>query len=169
MTGIGVQPCCCAGHEDPPGSDGCETNCLPGTIPNEFELVMPASAFNPFIGCGAACSAFAGTFVLTWFGSVGGICRWTYCLDDPCNPGAKAMYVLSYRIPNLAVLILVYGLTDCSDTAWVNWNEWRQTIGGPGDIDCLATIDHDLDYFLDAATPNCGVFGAFRPHLRALN
>ncbi|MFO0899306.1 MAG: hypothetical protein U0836_17925 [Pirellulales bacterium] len=134
---------------------------------------MPANSFNNFIGCGAACDGFEGTFVLDWFGSVGGICRWTYCMDDPCNPGSKAMYVLSYRVPNLAVLILVYGLTDCSDTAWVNWNEWRGTFDGPGDVDCLGTTfaaPRTMAYFLDAATPNCGVFGAFAtPTIQAIS
>jgi hypothetical protein len=130
---------------------------------------MPVLAFNTFQGCGAACAGFGGTFILNWYGSVGGICRWTYCLDDPCSAGKKALYVLSYRLPNLAVLLLVYGLDSCDDLDWLNWNEWRRTIGGPGDIDCLATIDHDLDYFTDAATPNCGVFAAFRPHIKAID
>lgn len=171
--GIQVQPCCCApGHEDPPGSDACETNCTPGTIPNDFELVVPAGTFNNFLGCGAACDTYEGTFALGWFGSVGGICRWTYCFDpDPCNPGFFAMYVLSYRVPNLAVLILVYGITSCADTAWSNWNEWRETIDGPGDVDCLDVTfatPRELTYNLDAGTPNCGVFAAFQPTIQAI-
>lgn len=167
------QCCCPTGHEDPPGSDACETNCIAGTIPNSFELVMPVNSFNTATGCGTDCATFEGTFLLEWFGDVGGICRWVYCGDDPCNPGSKFMYVLSYRIPNLAVLILVYGLTDCSDTTWVNWNEWRETFDGPGDVDCLFdtfATPRTMAYVTDAATPNCQVFGGFStPTIQAID
>lgn len=146
----------------------CDHNCTPGTLPDEFQLVMPEGAFNPFQGCGETCYQYAGTYILQWAGSIGGICRWTYCGDDPCNAGKKFLYALSYRQPGTLVLLLVYNLDSCASTDWTSWNEWSKAIGGGAAYDCTL-IDDDVDYFLDTGAPNCSIFAATRPHVTYLS
>ena len=95
----------------------CESLCDAGTRPPTWDITVDHNLFfvEPdacsFSGGLGGTSPYAGAFELQWLGeSIGGECGWYYCDDDPCNPGEKFVWVLTYNLPDDINLFLYYGV-----------------------------------------------------------